>query len=78
MHPYISQAIAAERAADAIRVADASRRAREARQVVAVRANQARQSRRGARGVAGPPGAGGAARRQPAAAGLTVSGSQCR
>jgi hypothetical protein len=45
MHPYISQAIAAERAADAIRAADTSRRAREARQVVvAVNTNQVRQA----------------------------------
>jgi hypothetical protein len=71
MHPYISQAIAAERAADAIRVADASRRAREARQVVAVNTNQSRQSRESRR-------ARGSCRRQPRAAGLTVSGSQCR
>jgi hypothetical protein len=78
MHPYISQAIAAERAADAIRVADASRRAREARQVVAAaRANQARQSRE-SRESRRARRARGAVRRQPCAAGLTVSGPQCR
>jgi hypothetical protein len=71
MHPYISQAIAAERAADAIRVAEASRRAREARQVVAVgadRSHQSRQSHRARRPF----------RRQPGAAGVTVSGPLCR
>ena len=71
MHPYISQAIAAERAADAIRLAEASRRARDARQVVAVgtdQPHQARQSHRARR----------AFRRQPCAAGVTAAGPQCR
>jgi hypothetical protein len=35
MHPYLSQAIAAERRADALRAADASRRARDAGGLVA-------------------------------------------
>jgi hypothetical protein len=35
MHPYISQAIAAERRADALRAAEASRRARDAGVLVA-------------------------------------------
>jgi hypothetical protein len=72
MHPYISQAIAAERLADAIRAAEASRRAREARQVVvAVGADQPHQARQS-------HGARRAFRRQPCAAGVTVSGPQCR
>jgi hypothetical protein len=70
MHPYITQAIAAERTAEAIRVADASRLARDAKQVAAVRTHQAHQSRQSHRARR-------AARRQPGAAGLTVSGSQC-
>ena len=74
MHPYISQAIAAERVADAIRAADASRRARDARQVVAVGADQpyqARQSRQSHRARR-------VFHRQPGAAGVTVAGPQCR
>ena len=65
MHPYISQAVAAERSADAIRAAEASRRVREARQAVAGRTHQSHRARR-------------AARRQPSAAGLAVSGQSCR
>jgi hypothetical protein len=72
MHPYISQVMAAERAAEAIRAADASRRAKDARQAVAVSGRQSHQphpaywARRAFR------------RQQPCTAGLTVSGQPCR
>lgn len=68
MHLYISQAVAAERVADAMRAADAGRRAREARQVDAVRTRRAHQPYRTRR----------AARRQPCPPGLTVSGQPSR
>jgi hypothetical protein len=73
MHPYISQAIAEQRAADLIRAADASRRGREARQTVKVSTQQAHQSYQSYRARR-------AARRELCAAGasMTVSGSQCR
>jgi hypothetical protein len=73
MHPYISQAIAAERVADAMRVAEASRRARDARQAVAgmSQPHQALQSRQSHRARL-------TFRRQPCAAGVTVSAPQCR
>lgn len=74
MHPYIAQAIAEERAADAIRAAEASRRARDARQAVSVSKHQsdlARQPHQSYR-------ARWAARRQSGTRGLTVSGQPCR
>ena len=68
MHPYISQALAAERVADMMRKADAGRLARDARQVVAARRHQSHLSHRARQ----------AFNRQPSPAGLTVTGSQCR
>jgi hypothetical protein len=66
MHPYISQAIAAERVADAIRAADASRRAQLGRQLAAANGRRPHPSYRGRR----------AARSQSctAAASMAVSG----
>jgi hypothetical protein len=71
MHPYISRAIAAERAADAVRTADASRRAQDFQEEAAavgasthhcLQAHRSHQSYRAQR----------AARRRPNCAGLTV------
>ena len=71
MHPSISQAIATQRVADALRAADASRRARDAKQEVAVSTHQSPRSRQSYRARR-------AAGRQPRTAGLTVSGQPCR
>jgi len=49
MHPYISQAIAAERAADAIRAAEASRRGQLGRQLAMINSRQPHSSHRGRR-----------------------------
>ncbi len=70
MHPYISQAIAAERVADAIRAADASRRAQLGRQLAKINGRQPHPPHRGRR----------AARPQPctASASVAVSGPPCR
>jgi hypothetical protein len=66
MHPYISQAIAAERVADAIRAADASRRARLGRELAAINGRQPRPSYRGRRSAR--------SQRCTAAASMVVSG----
>lgn len=73
MHPYISQAIAAERAADAIRAAEASLRGQLGRQLAAANGHPSRQPHPSYRARR-------AARRQLCAAttSVTVSGPQGR
>jgi hypothetical protein len=72
MHPYFSQAMAAERTAEAIRAAEHSRRVRDARHAVAASTRHSHQSqpshwaRRAFR------------RQEPGTAALTVSGQPCR
>ena len=80
MHPYISLAIAEQRAAEAIRAAEAnraaragraahaSRRGQDSRMALAASTHQSHPSYRARR----------TARRQPCVDGLTVSGTPCR